>query len=148
MSVTIEIPTAFRRFTNGAPKVDCSATTVAEALNELTARFPDLGRHVRDDQGQIRQFLNVYLNEEDIRFLGGESCTLKEGDRVLLVPSIAGGCESHLSPEHAGRGGEHRNISCIAVFYKYETSASHLRSRFPAPSGVSCACESGCFPLF
>src|SRR2546429_3385804 len=58
----------------------------------LTSRFPDLGRHVRDDQGQIRQFLNVYLNEEDIRFLGGESCTLKEGDRVLLVPSIAGGC--------------------------------------------------------
>ncbi len=91
MPVTIEIPTAFRRFTNGAPKVDCSAATIAEALNELTARFPDLGRHVRDDQGQIRQFLNVYLNEEDIRFLGGESCTLKEGDRVLLVPSIAGG---------------------------------------------------------
>jgi sulfur-carrier protein len=91
MPVTIEIPTAFRRFTNGAPKVDCSAATIAEALNDLTARFPDLGRHVRDDQGQIRQFLNVYLNEEDIRFLGGESCTLKEGDRVLLVPSIAGG---------------------------------------------------------
>jgi len=66
------IPTAFRRFTNGAPKVDCSAATVADALNELTSRFPDLGRHVRDDQGQIRQFLNVYLNEEDIRFLGGD----------------------------------------------------------------------------
>ncbi len=47
MPVTIEIPTAFRRFTNGAPKVDCSAATIAEALNELTARFPDLGRHVR-----------------------------------------------------------------------------------------------------
>jgi len=50
-----------------------------------------LGRHVRDDQGQIRQFLNVYLNDEDIRFLGGESCSIKDGDRVLLVPSIAGG---------------------------------------------------------
>jgi len=91
MPVTIEIPTAFRRFTEGAPKVDCSAATVAEALNELTSRFPDLSRHVRDETGQIRQFLNVYLNEEDIRFLGGESCALKEGDRVLLVPSIAGG---------------------------------------------------------
>jgi molybdopterin converting factor small subunit len=91
MSVTIEIPTAFRRFTGGAPKLNCSATTVAEALNELTTRFPDLSRHVRDDQGQIRQFLNVYLNEEDIRFLGGETCSLKEGDRVLLIPSIAGG---------------------------------------------------------
>jgi sulfur-carrier protein len=92
MPITIEIPTAFRRFTNGNPKVDCKAATIADALNELTTRFPDLSRHVRDDSGQIRQFLNIYLNEEDIRFLGGESCCLKEGDRVLLVPSIAGGC--------------------------------------------------------
>ena len=94
MPITIEIPTAFRRFTDGAPRVDCSATTVAEALDALTARFPNLSRHVRDESGQIRQFLNVYLNEEDIRFLGGESCSVKEGDRVLLVPSIAGGSGS------------------------------------------------------
>ena len=91
MPITIEIPTAFRRFTEGAPKIDSNAPTVAEALNELTTRFPELSRHVRDDSGQIRQFLNVYLNEEDIRFLGGEACALKEGDRVLLVSSIAGG---------------------------------------------------------
>jgi len=92
MPVTIEIPTAFRRFTDGAAKIDCSAATVSEALGTLTTRYPDLTRHVRDEHGQIRQFLNIYLNEEDIRFLGGESCCLKEGDRVLLVPSIAGGC--------------------------------------------------------
>src|SRR6266576_2794685 len=64
MPVTIEIPTAFRRFTDGAPRVDCSASTVAEALDTLTKRFPGLSRHVRDDSGQIRQFLNIYLNEE------------------------------------------------------------------------------------
>ena len=91
MAITIEIPTAFRRFTDGAPKVDCGATTVAEALTDLTTKYPALSRHVRDEQGQIRQFLNVYLNEEDIRFLNGESSPLKDGDRVLLVPSIAGG---------------------------------------------------------
>ena len=91
MAVIIEIPTAFRRFTEGAPKVDSGASTVAEALNDLTTKYPGLSRHVRDEQGQIRQFLNVYLNEEDIRFLGGESCALKDGDHVLLVPSIAGG---------------------------------------------------------
>jgi sulfur-carrier protein len=91
MPVTIEIPTAFRRFTDGAPKIDCTASDIAGALNELTKRFPSIARHVRDDSGQIRQFLNVYLNEEDIRFLGGESCAVKDGDRVLLVPSIAGG---------------------------------------------------------
>jgi molybdopterin converting factor small subunit len=92
MPIVIEIPTAFRRFTEGAPKIDCSADTIAAALAELTTRFPALSRHVRDDSGQIRQFLNIYLNDEDIRFLGGESSPLKEGDRVLLVPSIAGGC--------------------------------------------------------
>jgi molybdopterin synthase sulfur carrier subunit len=91
MAITIEIPTAFRRFTEGAPKIDSGAITVAGALNDLTARFPALSKHVRDEQGQIRQFLNVYLNEEDIRFLGGEDCALKDGDKVLLVPSIAGG---------------------------------------------------------
>jgi len=91
MAITIEIPTAFRRFTEGAPRVDSGASTVAEALTELTTRFPALSRHVRDEQGQIRQFLNVYLNEEDIRFLNGESSALQDGDRVLLVPSIAGG---------------------------------------------------------
>jgi molybdopterin converting factor small subunit len=91
MAITIEIPTAFRRFTEGSPKVNCGATTVAEALNDLITKFPALSRHVRDDQGQIRQFLNVYLNDEDIRFLNGESSSLKDGDRVLLVPSIAGG---------------------------------------------------------
>src|SRR6266853_1734161 len=103
MAITIEIPTAFRRFTEGSPKVDSGATTIAEALNDLTVKFPALSRHVRDEQGQIRQFLNVYLNEEDIRFLGGESSPLKDGDRVLLVPSIAGGCTR--SPGHFGRIG-------------------------------------------
>jgi sulfur-carrier protein len=91
MAITIEIPTAFRRFTDGTPKLDSPAKTVAEALNDLTARYPALSRHVRDEDGQIRQFLNVYLNGEDIRFLGGEACALKDGDRVLLVPAIAGG---------------------------------------------------------
>ncbi|HEY2460505.1 MAG TPA: MoaD/ThiS family protein [Candidatus Acidoferrum sp.] len=92
MSITIEIPTAFRRFTDGESKVECvAASTVAGALQELTAQFPALQRHVRDDSGAIRQFVNVYVNDEDIRFLGGESCALKDGDRMLLVPSIAGG---------------------------------------------------------
>jgi molybdopterin converting factor small subunit len=91
MAITIEIPTAFRRFTDGAQRVESGGTTVKEALNDLVAKFPALSRHVRDDEGQIRQFINVYLNDEDIRFLGGEASALKDGDKLLLVPSIAGG---------------------------------------------------------
>jgi len=70
--------------------VDCSANTIAEALAELTARFRVVA-HVRDEQWPNPPVPQRYLNEEDIRFLGGESCCVKEGDRVLLVPSIAGG---------------------------------------------------------
>lgn len=91
MAVTIEIPTAFRRFTDGAPRIESEGTTVAEALKDLVMKFPALSRHVRDEEGQIRQFINVYLNDEDIRFLGGEASALKDGDKLLLVPSIAGG---------------------------------------------------------
>src|SRR5207302_3895285 len=93
MSCTIQIRTRLRRISDGGPKVNGSAATVAEALGALPKKFPELSRHVRDESGQIRQFLNIYLNEEDIRFLGGESCALREGDRVLLVPSIAGGSQ-------------------------------------------------------
>ena len=91
MNVTIEIPTAFRRFTDGASKVECQATTLAELLGQLASRFPAMAKHLRDDSGRVRQFLNIYVNEEDVRFLGGESYSLHEGDRVMLVPSIAGG---------------------------------------------------------
>ena len=91
MPVTVEIPTPFRRLTDNAAKVDFTPATVAGILEQLSTRFPALARHIRDEKGQIRQFLNVYLNEEDIRFQGGESCPVKDGDRIMLVPSIAGG---------------------------------------------------------
>jgi len=91
MNVTVEIPTAFRRFTAGVPKIDCQAATLAELLSQLESRFPAMAKHLRDDSGRVRQFLNIYVNEEDVRFLGGESYALHEGDRVMLVPSIAGG---------------------------------------------------------
>lgn len=91
MAVTVEIPTAFRRFTDSAATFEASPGTVSAILGQLTAKYPGLARHIRDEQGQIRQFLNVYLNEEDIRFQGGESCAAKDGDRLMLVPSIAGG---------------------------------------------------------
>ena len=91
MNITVEIPTAFRRFTDGTAKVECQAATLPELLGQLESRFPGMAHHLRDEAGHVRQFLNIYVNEEDVRFLGGESYSFREGDRVMLVPSIAGG---------------------------------------------------------
>jgi molybdopterin synthase sulfur carrier subunit len=91
MSITVQIPTALRRHTAGVGKLDCSAANLGELFSVLDAQFPDLKPHLRDETGQIRRFLNVYVNEEDIRFLGGPTYTFQDGDEILLVPSIAGG---------------------------------------------------------
>jgi len=91
MSITVQIPTALRRLTTGKAQVECSAANLNELFSALDQQFPDLKPHLRDEAGEIRRFLNVYVNEEDIRFLGGNTYKFREGDRVLVVPSIAGG---------------------------------------------------------
>jgi molybdopterin synthase sulfur carrier subunit len=92
MTITVQIPTALRRHTAGTDKLTCSATNLGELFSVLDQKFPDLKPHLRDEAGQMRRFLNVYVNEEDIRFLGGPSYAFNDGDEILLVPSIAGGC--------------------------------------------------------
>jgi molybdopterin synthase sulfur carrier subunit len=91
MTITVQIPSALRRHTAGAGKLDCSAANLHELFSVLDEKFPDLKPHLRDEAGQVRRFLNVYVNEEDIRFLGGDGYSFQDGDEVLLVPSIAGG---------------------------------------------------------
>jgi molybdopterin synthase sulfur carrier subunit len=91
MSITIQIPTPLRRLTAGTPRVTCDAANLNELFATLDQKFPDLKPHLRDEAGEVRRFLNIYVNEEDIRFLGGGAYTFQEGDEVLLVPSIAGG---------------------------------------------------------
>jgi sulfur-carrier protein len=98
MNITVQIPTALRRHTGGMAKVTCGATNLNELFSALDQKFPDLKAHLRDESGQVRRFLNVYVNEEDIRFLGGSSYAFKDGDEVLLVPSIAGGRGEKLFP--------------------------------------------------
>ncbi|HTS04161.1 MAG TPA: MoaD/ThiS family protein [Candidatus Eisenbacteria bacterium] len=93
MPITVQIPTALRRHTDGVASLNCSAANLNELFSALDEKFPDLKPHLRDDKGQIRRFLNIYVNEEDIRFLGGPSYAFQEGDEVLLVPSIAGGSD-------------------------------------------------------
>ena len=91
MNITVQIPTALRRHTSGIERITCTAANLGELFSALDQQFPDLRPHLRDDAGQIRRFLNIYVNEEDIRFLGGNTYVFQEGDEVLLVPSIAGG---------------------------------------------------------
>ena len=91
MTVTVQIPTALRRLTSGTGEVTCSAANLGELFSALDQQFPNLKAHLRDETGEVRRFLNVYVNEEDIRFLGGNNYKFREGDRVLVVPSIAGG---------------------------------------------------------
>jgi len=91
MSITVQIPSALRRLTAGAPNITCAATNLTELFSVLDQQFPDLKPHLRDEAGQTRRFLNIYVNEEDIRFLGGAAYAFQDGDEVLLVPSIAGG---------------------------------------------------------
>jgi sulfur-carrier protein len=91
MSITVQIPTALRRHTAGTARFECAATNLLELFSALDQQFPDLKPHLRDEAGEIRRFLNVYVNEEDIRFLGGNAYAFQDGDEILLVPSIAGG---------------------------------------------------------
>ena len=93
MAITVQIPTALRRHTDGVGKLDCSAANISELFSVLDEKFPQLKPHLRDEAGEIRRFLNIYVNEEDIRFLGGPAYAFQDGDEVLLVPSIAGGAQ-------------------------------------------------------
>jgi len=91
MPITVQIPSALRRFTAGSGSLTCTAKDLEELFSVLDEKFPELKSHLRDDKGQLRRFINVYVNEEDIRFLGGSGYAFQEGDEVLLVPSSAGG---------------------------------------------------------
>ncbi len=91
MAITVHIPTALRRFSDGAESCTLQAASLEELFVRFEERFPGMTPHLRDSSGQIRHFLNVYVNEEDIRFLGGDGYRFQDGDRVMIVPSIAGG---------------------------------------------------------
>jgi adenylyltransferase/sulfurtransferase len=97
--MTIFIPTPLRPFAGGKDTVEVSAGTVADALDELTQSFPDLRKHLFTEQGKLRAFVNVYLNDEDVRYLPAkEETAVASSDTLSIIPSIAGGstaaCES------------------------------------------------------
>ena len=91
MPITITIPTPLRQFAGGQAEVQVDARTAGEALNELTTTHGELRRHLFNDQNALRNFVNVYVNDEDIRHVSGAETPVKDGDTILIVPSIAGG---------------------------------------------------------
>jgi adenylyltransferase/sulfurtransferase len=91
MPNTIHIPTPLRPFTDANESVEVNGVTVGELLADLTTRYNGLRKHLYTDDGQLRSFVNVYLNDEDIRYLQREKTPVKEGDSLSIVPSVAGG---------------------------------------------------------
>jgi len=92
VSVKIVLPTALARHTEGQKSFKSEAKDLPSLIAEFDAKFPALSENVKDANGKLRKFINVYVNDEDIRFLGGDSHQFEDGDEVMLIPSIAGGC--------------------------------------------------------
>ena len=91
MSVLVRIPTPLRRITNGQAQVELESATMGEMVDNLDASFPGLKERLLDENGELRYFVNLYLNGEDVRFLEGLNTPVNAGDEVSIVPAVAGG---------------------------------------------------------
>ena len=91
MPVMVRIPTPLRSITKGSAEVQTKGGTVDDVMHDLERQFPGLRDRLVDDSGELRRFINLYVNEEDVRFLQGRTTLLKDGDTVSIVPAIAGG---------------------------------------------------------
>jgi sulfur-carrier protein len=92
MSIKVTLPTAFTRHTDGRKHFDSTAQNLPGLIADIDTTFPALSTQIKDEEGKLRRFINIYVNDEDIRFLGGETYAFQDGDEVMLIPSIAGGC--------------------------------------------------------
>lgn len=89
--IKVRIPTPLRPMTGGKSEVEIAGNTVSEIIDNLGCAHPGIKERVYDEQGEVRRFINIYVNEEDIRFLTGKETPLKDGDEVSIIPAIAGG---------------------------------------------------------
>ena len=91
MSVLVRIPTPLRPMANGQKEVRLKGDSVREILENLVRDYPGVRERLMDEKGEVRRFINIYVNEEDIRFLGGTETPIKDGDELSIIPAIAGG---------------------------------------------------------
>ena len=94
MSVLVRIPTPLRRMTNGQAKVELESAKLGEMVEQLDASYPGFRARLVDETGEMRYFVNIYINGEDVRFLQGLDTDIKSGDEVSIVPAVAGGVSS------------------------------------------------------
>ena len=90
MAIEVSIPTILRTYTDGAKSVEAAGVTLSELIADLEAQFPGLADRLVED-GSLRRFVNIYINDEDVRFLGGIDAPLTDGDNVTVLPAVAGG---------------------------------------------------------
>ena len=91
MPAKVRIPTPLQRLTGNQREAQAAGATLRELLDDLERQFPGLKERLCDEQGKLRRFVNIYVNEEDIRFLGGEETPIRDGDEVSIIPAVAGG---------------------------------------------------------
>lgn len=91
MAVKVRIPTPLQKLTNNQAEVAIEGKTVGELIEKLNATYPGFKQRVCDETGKVRRFVNIFLNDEDIRFLAKEATSVKDGDEVSIIPAIAGG---------------------------------------------------------
>ena len=91
MAIEVSIPTILRQYTDGAKSVEASGATLAEVVDELESRHAGIKGRLVEDDGSLRRFVNVYLNDEDVRFLDGINSPVADGDNVTILPAVAGG---------------------------------------------------------
>ena len=91
MGIVIEIPSALKHYVNNQDEVEVQGSSIEEAFESLCADYKELKPNLFDDNGKIRNFINIYINDEDIRYADGMSSSVEDGDCIQIVPSIAGG---------------------------------------------------------
>lgn len=91
MSIAVKVPTILRTYTGGTADVTVSGATLQEALADLDAQFPGIGARVLDDAGRLRRFVNVYVNDDDVRFLEDLQTPTPDGTSISIIPAVAGG---------------------------------------------------------
>ena len=92
MTVKVKVPTIMRKYVDGSPAVEAASGTLRDVLSDLEARYPGVTKSIVNDDGGLHRFVNLYVNDEDVRYLGSLETNVADGDTVSILPAVAGGC--------------------------------------------------------